>query len=104
MGKYSESDAKYRSTKPIDAWEVVKMPHSVSGVMQFRISVTYPNGDVRTMACAFANRRSMDDYIDRWLPTFVGKEKIVVAAKMICLSKDADRGDNPLKPKSTQRG
>jgi hypothetical protein len=43
--------------------------------MQFRIRVTYPNGDVRMMAGAFPDRRCMDDYIDRWLPTFAGKEK-----------------------------
>ena len=74
-GPFSESDAKYRSTRAIDFWEVVKTPHFGSGVMQFRIRVTYPNGDVRMMAGAFPDRRCMDDYIARWLPTFAGKEK-----------------------------
>jgi hypothetical protein len=77
MGTNFASDVKYRSTRPIAFWEVVKVPHFASGVMQFRISVTYPNGDVRLMACAFADRIGLDHYIDRWLPTFSGKEKTV---------------------------
>jgi len=77
MGTPLEGDAKYRSTRPIDFWEVVKAPHFGSGVMQFRMKVTYPNGDVRMMACAFSNREGMNNYIDRWLPTFSGKEKAV---------------------------
>jgi hypothetical protein len=72
---YSEGDAKYRSTRAIDFWEVIKTPHFASGLMQFRIRVTYPSGDVRMMAGAFADRGRMDDYIERWLPTLTGKEK-----------------------------
>jgi hypothetical protein len=43
--------------------------------VQFRMSVRYPNGEVRMMACAFADRDGLDHYVDRWLPTFSGKEK-----------------------------
>jgi hypothetical protein len=74
-GTYPESDAKYRSTRAIDFWEVVKTPHFGSRVIHFRIRVTYPDGNVRTLAGAFADRRALDDYIARWLPTLAGKEK-----------------------------
>jgi hypothetical protein len=43
--------------------------------MQYRIRVKNPNGDVRMMGGVFADRRRLDNYIERWLPTFVGKEK-----------------------------
>ncbi len=74
---YPESDAKYRSTKAIDFWEVVKTPHFATHAIQLRIRVTYPNGAVRTLAAAFADRIGLDSYLDRWLPTFVGKERLV---------------------------
>jgi hypothetical protein len=75
MKTYSESDARYRSTRAIDSWEVVKTPLFGSGVMQYRIRVTNPNGNVRMMAAVFADRRRLDNYVVRWLPTFAGREK-----------------------------
>jgi hypothetical protein len=74
-GSYPESDAKYRSTKAIDFWEVVETPHFASGAMQLRVRVMYPNGTVHMLGAAFADRSALNNYIDRWLPTFVGKEK-----------------------------
>jgi hypothetical protein len=75
IGTYPESDAKYRSTTAIDFWEVVKTPHFATGAMQLRVRVTYPNGAVRMLGAAFADRSALNNYIDRWLPTFVGNEK-----------------------------
>ena len=43
--------------------------------MQYRIRVKNPNGDLRMMGGVFADRRRLDNYIERWLPTFAGKEK-----------------------------
>jgi hypothetical protein len=74
MKTYWVGDAKYRSTRAIDFWEVVKTPLLGSGVMQYRIRVTNPNGSVRMMTSVFANRRRLDNYVERWLPTFAGKE------------------------------
>jgi len=75
----SENDAKYRSTRAINSWRVIKTPHFATGVAQFRIQVTYPNGIVRMMAGIFADRIRMDNYILRWLPTFTGKERTTEA-------------------------
>lgn len=76
IGKYLENDAKYRSTKAVDFWEVVRTRHFASGALQLRIRVTYPNGTTHMLGAAFADRSALNSYIDRWLPTFVGKEQI----------------------------
>jgi hypothetical protein len=78
----SDGDAKFRSTRAIDSWEVVKTPHFGSCAMQFRIRVTYPNGNVHMMTNVFSDRRRLNNYIDRWLPTFAGKENIALATTM----------------------
>ena len=75
MERIPKSDTKYCSTAAIEFWELVKAPHFASGAMQLRIRVTYPNRAVRMVAGSFADRRSLDDYIDRWLPRLLGKEK-----------------------------
>jgi hypothetical protein len=75
MNSHPESDLKYRSTRAIDSWQVVRTPLLGSRVMQYRIRVKNPNGHVRMMGRVFPDRRRLDNYIERWLPTFAGKEK-----------------------------
>ena len=75
-GKIRNSDAKYRSTRAIAFWEVVKAPHFASGVLQFRIRATFPDGSFRTMAPAFTDRDRLNKYIQRWWPTYAGKERL----------------------------
>lgn len=76
IGTLLESDARYRSTKTIRFWEVVRTRHFATRAMQLRIRVTYPNGAVRMLGAAFADRSALNNYIDRWWPAFEGKEKI----------------------------
>jgi hypothetical protein len=75
FGPYPQSDARYRSTKAIAFWEVVRTTHFASGAMQLRIKATYLNGGVRMIGAGFADRTALNNYLDRWWPTFAGKEK-----------------------------
>jgi hypothetical protein len=40
-----------------------------------RIQVTYLNGTLRMLAASFRNRAELDNYVARFHPEFVGKER-----------------------------
>ena len=53
---------------------IYKAPAFGNSLNNLRLSVTYLDGKVRTLAPSFRDRLALDKYVERFHPNFVGKE------------------------------